>query len=244
MKKYIPVLLIAAIVIPLVGFTPASTSKLSRQLRKYVRTLPGEFDQIPEERKATIREIGDYLVEEQSHDRPISMLFICTHNSRRSQMGQLWMEAAARYYGVEGISASSGGTEGTAFNPRAVAALKRAGFDFTANPSETGNNPQYLVKMGRNIPGIITYSKKYGDPFNPQTDFVAIMVCSEADQSCPLVDGADARFSLPYDDPRYFDDTPSETMKYDERCRQIAREIFFLMEYVKGQHILLVEGNR
>lgn len=159
-------------------------------------------------------------------------------------MGQLWLEAAARYYGVGGISASSGGTEGTAFNPRAVAALKRAGFDVDVNPSDREANPQYLVKMGRKIPGTIAYSKKYGDPFNPQTDFVAVMVCSEADQSCPLVDGADARFSLPYDDPRYFDDTPSETEKYDERCRQIARELFFLMEYVKEQHILLAEGNR
>lgn len=244
MKKYLPIILIAAIVIPLVGFTPAPKSKLSRQLRKYVRTLPEEFSQISEERKATIREIGEYIVEEQRQAQSISLLFICTHNSRRSQMGQLWMEAAANYYSVDGISASSGGTEGTAFNPRAVAALKRAGFDFTVSSEETESNPQYLVKMGRNIPGMITYSKKYGDPFNPQSDFVAVMVCSEADQSCPLVDGADARFALPYDDPRYFDDTPSEAMKYDERCRQIARELFFLMEYVKLRNIFSAEQTR
>lgn len=244
MKNFLPLILIAAVAIPLLGFKPAPATKLTRQLRKYVRTLPEEFGQIPEDRKAILTDIGEYILEEQQQDQTATLLFICTHNSRRSQMGQIWVEAAANYYGVEGISASSGGTEGTAFNPRAVAALKRAGFNFSVNATEMETNPQYLVKMGRNTPGVITYSKKYGDPFNPQTDFAAIMVCSEADRSCPLVDGADARFALPYDDPRYFDDTPLETMKYDERCRQIARELFFLMEYVKQQNILSAEETR
>lgn len=244
MKKHVYFFLTALIIIPLLGFKLTPDNKLNRKLRKYVRTLPEEFDQIPDERKTALTDIGDYIIEEQIKDGTATLLFICTHNSRRSQMGQVWMETAAAYFGVKGISASSGGTEGTAFNPRAVAALERAGFGISKNTTGMNENPQYLVHMGTSLPTILTYSKKYSDPFNPQSDFAALMVCSEADRSCPVVDGADARFSLPYDDPRYYDDTPSEELKYDERCRQIAREVFFLMNYVKEQNILMAERDR
>ena len=245
MKKHFYLILITLILTPLLGFKFAPDNKLNRKLRKYVRTLPEEFDQIPDERKTALTDIGDYITEEQIQDGTAVLLFICTHNSRRSQMGQVWMETAAAYYGVKGISASSGGTEGTAFNPRAVAALERAGFGMSKNATGSmKDNPQYLVHMGAKLPTIITYSKRYSNPFNPQSDFAALMVCSQADRSCPVVDGADARFSLPYDDPRYYDDTPSEGLKYDERCRQIAREVFFLVSYVKEQNILMAERDR
>ena len=244
MTKQVYLILIALFLIPSMGFKFSPDNKLNRKLRQYVRTLPKEFDQISDERKTKLTQIGDYILEEQKSDETATFLIICTHNSRRSQMGQIWMETAATYYGVKGISASSGGTEGTAFNHRAVAAMERAGFGINKNTTNSKDNPQYLVNMGPGLPTLITYSKKYSDPFNPQSDFGAIMVCSEADRSCPVVDGADARFSLPYDDPRYFDDTPSETKKYDERCRQIAREIFFLMSYVKEQNILMAEQDR
>jgi len=243
MKKHLYLILTALIVIPLMGAI-LPDQKLNRKLRKYVQDLPAEFGQIPEERKVALTEIGDYILEEEVKDQTANLLFICTHNSRRSQMGQIWLETAANYYGVEGVSASSGGTEGTAFNPRAVAALERAGFGITKHTEAKKTNPEYLVKMSSSLPAMIAYSKKYEDPFNPKTDFAPGMVCSEADRSCPVVDGADARFALPYDDPRYHDDTPSETSKYDERCRQIARELFFLMDYVKQQQILTVEQER
>lgn len=244
MNKHVYLFFVALIIIPLLGFKSSPDNKLNRKLRKYVRTLPDEFDQIPKDRQTVLTEIGDYIIGEQEKNETAIVLFICTHNSRRSQMGQVWMETAAAYYGVQDVSASSGGTEGTAFNPRAVAALERAGFGISKNATGNKENPQYLIQIGVGLPSVITYSKKYSDSFNPQKDFAAIMVCSEADRSCPVVDGADARFPLPYDDPRYYDDTPSETLKYDERCRQIGREIFFLMDYVKGKNILMAERER
>lgn len=88
------------------------------------------------------------------------------------------------------------------------------------------------------------YSKKYTDSQNPQSDFGAIMVCSDADKSCPLVEGADARFSLPYDDPRYYDNSPSQELKYDETVREIAREMFYLVDQVKNKMILVSEAKK
>ena len=77
------------------------------------------------------------------------------------------------------------------------------------------------------------FSKKYADKTNPQEKFAAILVCSSADKGCPVVFGADARFAIPFDDPKSFDDTPQESEKYLERCRQIAREMFFVMSYTQ-----------
>jgi arsenate reductase len=47
------------------------------------------------------------------------------------------------------------------------------------------------------------------------------------------VDGAIARFAIHYTDPRLCDDTPTETKAYNERCREIAREMFYIMSEVR-----------
>ncbi len=46
--------------------------------------------------------------------------------------------------------------------------------------------------------------------------------------------GAEERISLMYDDPKAFDGTDLEVAKYDERCRQVAVEMFYLLDYVKS----------
>jgi len=76
------------------------------------------------------------------------------------------------------------------------------------------------------------FSKVYAAAPNPQADFLAVMTCSDADAACPQVKGATKRFSLPYDDPKVFDGTAEEVFKYDERCQQIAREMFYLFSNV------------
>ncbi|MCB0818945.1 MAG: protein-tyrosine-phosphatase, partial [Flavobacteriales bacterium] len=68
------------------------------------------------------------------------------------------------------------------------------------------------------------------DPANPQKGFCAVMTCSEADANCPIVRGALDRVSLPYVDPKEADDTPEEAARYDERCLQIATELWYVMQ--------------
>lgn len=188
---------------------------------------------IPEVRQEELRGLASIILEETEDET--GLLFVCTHNSRRSQMAQAWATAAAQYYGVAQLTFFSGGTEATAFNPRAVRALQEAGFQIGDLPEEDeSGNTRYTVETGEQLPKATYFSKKYGHSANPDSNFVAIMVCSDADEACPVVDGAAARFALTYDDPKHFDGTPSEATKYTERSQQIAREMFFLMNLVKA----------
>lgn len=202
-------------------------------LLAYIESLPDKFDQIPEKRKNYLQEIGKYVLNAYKQSKEARLLFICTHNSRRSQFGQLWAQTASYYYELTGIKTYSGGTEVTAFNHRVVDVLKRSGFTIIINSENKKNNPKYAIKPGKYYPELIMYSKKYDNEINPENNFCAVMVCSDADEACPVVTGAEKRISLPYNDPKEFDGTSLETKKYDDCCLEIAREMFFAMDYVK-----------
>lgn len=200
-------------------------------LVRTIASLTPQLDEIPAERRASLDRIAAFVTTHRRSGAPARLTFICTGNSRRSHMGQLWAAAAARYHEIDGVETYSGGTEPSAFNPRTIAALERAGFDVAA-PSDAGDNPHYAVSYAQNVAPIDSFSKRYDDPGNPSRDFVAIMTCSEADQECPLVAGAALRISLPYEDPKVADDTPEEAARYDERSRQIGAEMLYLFAKV------------
>ena len=68
----------------------------------------------------------------------------------------------------------------------------------------------YLLKSFKEDKGINLYSKKYNCKSNPSKHFIAIMTCSDADQMCPVIKGADKKIFLPYSDPRVSDNTGLE----------------------------------
>ena len=231
----------SSLILVLVLVTSTATAqKMTKKLRSYTEKVASELDQVSEERKETLSEIGDFILAELQEDEKADVIIICTHNSRRSHIAQLWLQTAAEYYGVKGINVFSGGLEATAFHPNAMESLERAGFNISG--VQSGDNPVYTASNG--VVNSIMYSKKYTDTQNPQSDFGAIMVCSDADKSCPIVEGADARFSLPYEDPRYYDGTPSVKQKYDDTVREIAREMFYLADYLKSKLILQAEAKK
>nr|WKN34571.1 protein-tyrosine-phosphatase [Tunicatimonas sp. TK19036] len=217
--------------------------RFTRKLQQYVENTVNEFDQISAERKEALQALGDYIASHQSQADQAQVLFICTQNSRRSHLGQVWLQTAAQYYGLANIRVYSGGLEATAFNERAADALDRAGFQVNV-AQQQGGNPRYVISSGNDYPTSIHYSKVYQDSQNPSGAFAAVMVCSEADQSCPVVPGADVRISLPYEDPRYYDGTPSEELKYDETTREIARQMLYLADYVKNTAIQQMEAKK
>ncbi|HQV32285.1 MAG TPA: protein-tyrosine-phosphatase [Calditrichia bacterium] len=189
-----------------------------------------ETNTIPEIRKTELKQLAGFI-ERQLQDKKIpQLIFICTHNSRRSHLSQIWAHAAAYFYGIPEVTTFSGGTEATAFNYRAVAAVGNAGFQI--EKTTDGDNPVYLVRYAADAHPLKCFSKKYSDPFNPQDNFCAIMTCSDADEACPIVFGAAERITIRYNDPKAFDDTEQETEKYDERCRQIAREMLFAFSQI------------
>lgn len=157
------------------------------------------------------------------------VVFVCTHNSRRSHMAQLLAFAAARRKGLANVQTFSGGTEATAFNPRAVAALRRVGFDIA---DAEGTNPHYRVKVAPSLAPAEAFSKRFTDPPNPTAGFIVVMTCSQADAACPLVQGAAARVAVPYDDPKVADGTPEESARYDERVAQIGRDLAWVFAAV------------
>ena len=206
-------------------------STILQPLQSTIQKLTSEFNQIPDSRKPLLKELTDFVSQKAEANQTINLNFICTHNSRRSHISQAWAQAAAQYYGINGVQCYSGGTEATAFNPRAVKAMQEAGFDIQV--FKDGTNPIYQVKYSTEAQPLMVFSKKYDDDFNPKKDFAAIMTCSHADENCPLVLGASKRIALTYDDPKDFDGTSQEAAKYSERVHEIGREILYAFSQVK-----------
>ncbi len=185
---------------------------------------------IPPHRVEKLNALAALAKKELAEKGALRMNFICTHNSRRSHIAQLWAWAAAEHFGVGPFESYSGGVEVTAFNPRAVAAMRRAGFIIG---DAEGVNPRHPVRVEENGPGIECWSKTYDDPANPIKDFIAVMVCTDAEQNCPFVAGASNRFSLSFEDPKESDGTPQEIETYDARVAEIGREMVFLFEQIR-----------
>ena len=199
------------------------------EIQQYIERVLPEIDSIPESRRKSLEEVASFVSAKRANGEAADLNFICTHNSRRSQLGQLWAAVAAAHFGIDDVRTYSGGTEVTAFNPRAVSAIERAGFA-VQNPG--GENPRYQVSFQEPGPAIVCFSKTYDDPHNPKDGFAAIMTCSAADEACPIVVGAALRAPIRYGDPKAADGTPDETAAYDERSRQIATEMLYLFARV------------
>jgi arsenate reductase len=211
---------------------PTTTFKALPSVQRTIDELITQFDEIPDERKAVIQGLTNFVSKGSKSGQKILLNFICTHNSRRSHISQIWAQTAAHVYGIKNVGTYSGGTEATAFNPRAVAAIKQAGFEINTKHND-GQNPVYEVKFSNDAPPLTIFSKKYDDPFNPNKDFAAIMTCSHADENCPIVTGATTRIALTYNDPKDFDGTPLEASKYAERVHEIGREILYAFSKVQ-----------
>ena len=206
---------------------------MNQELKSYIAGLKSNFDSIPSERKEQLREVADYIRFKKQSGEKARLNFICTHNSRRSHLTQIWTATAAHYHEIQNLETYSGGTEATAFNPKAIAAIERAGFKVD---NTGGENPRYEVSFKDNGKPMTCFSKKFDDDFNPDKNFAAIMTCSEADENCPFVPGAEFRKSITYTDPKEADGTDREAEVYDKRCRQIATEMFYMMNLINSKN--------
>ncbi len=200
------------------------------KLETYCKNLIKDFDLISDERKEILTKISNYIQEKKDEKLDINLIYICTHNSRRSHFGQVWSAVAAEYYGIKNVFSFSGGTEATSFNKNAIQALQSTGFDITKN-DET-SNPKYSVFFDK-TKFTNCFSKVYDDKSTPKNNFAAIMTCSDAEVNCPFISGAELRIGTTYSDPKEYDETEFEAKKYLERSNQIALETFFLFSLVK-----------
>jgi arsenate reductase len=228
MKK---VILFLPVILFTMSFTKETKTTIYKPILENINAFEKEFDQISEERKQQLKELTAFVEGKIKNKQKVELTFICTHNSRRSHISQIWAQTAAAYYDVPNVVAYSGGTEATALNPRAIKAMEEAGFKIAK--TKEGTNPVYEVRFSDSENPIMAFSKKYSDPFNPLKDFAAILTCSHADENCPMVFGASTRISINYDDPKDFDGTPLEAAKYKERVHEIGREIAYAFSQVE-----------
>ncbi|SHM87588.1 arsenate reductase [Cyclobacterium lianum] len=204
-------------------------NELFPEIETIIKNL--DFHSISADRKKLLQSLVDYIQDKVMHNKALRINFICTHNSRRSHLSQVWAQTLATKYGIPNVNCYSGGTEATALFPMAAKTLKNQGFEIST--LSEGNNPVYSIKYGENTPPVIGFSKTYDDTFNPKSDFAAIMSCSQADAGCPFIAGAEKRIPITYDDPKAFDDTPHQAEKYLERSLQIATELSFVFSKIK-----------
>jgi len=183
-----------------------------------------------DERKGALQPLIDFIQQKTDNKQEININFICTHNSRRSHLSQVWAQVAAGYFGIKNVFCYSGGTEETALFPKVAETLSNQGFNiFKINES---NNPVYAIKYSENSLPIIGFSKKYDNAFNPTSNFAAIMTCSHADGGCPFIAGAEKRIPITFEDPKISDNTSRQTAVYVERSLQIATEMFYIFSKI------------
>jgi arsenate reductase (thioredoxin) len=201
-----------------------------QKIRQFTQSLESDFKLIPTERKELLQKITGYIQERYNQNLSINLVYICTHNSRRSHFGQVAAALAANFYNIENVSTFSGGTEATAFNPNAIKALKNIGFEISSDSKEV--NPTYKVSYGDNL-STTCFSKVYDDEANPKSDFAAIMTCSDAEQNCPFIPGVALRIGTTYEDPKKSDGTLQQDETYMARFRQIATETLYAFSLVR-----------
>lgn len=189
------------------------------------------FDAIPANRKTKLEKLSEYIQHKQDSGSVSHLVYICTHNSRRSHLGQLWAQVAAAYFGVKNIRTYSGGTQTTAFHPNAIHALEQAGFRL--EKLSEGSNPHYHVYYSATEEPVECFSKVYDHPRNPSSGFVSVMMCSDAEENCPFIPGVELRVATTYEDPKSSDGTQQQETVYSERCKQIALETFYVFSQLE-----------
>lgn len=141
-------------------------------------------------------------------NRPIRVLFVCTHNSARSQMAEGWLRAMAGAY----YEAASAGTEATRVHPLAIRAMEEVGIDLREHSSKT-------IDALR----------------GERWDYV-ITVCDSAYERCPLFSGETTRIHWSFNDPSQATGTDEDKLEKFRRVRDdiLARLRHWLADQEKS----------
>lgn len=178
------------------------------------------------QRKELLMQLVTHIQNLQKENKAVQLNFICTHNSRRSQLSQLLAKVMADQYNIA-VSTYSGGVEVTACNERVIQCLETLGF--TIKKEGNKDNPHYTIGYEDRIYSVL-HSKLYDDNSNPKENFVAVMTCDHADENCPFIPGADLRIPIRYTDPKAFDDSPNEAKAYLDKALEIGQEMKFIFQ--------------
>lgn len=183
------------------------------------------------ERKKVLQPLIDYIQKKHRDNININLNFICTHNSRRSHLCQIWAQTMAHFFSIKNIFCYSGGTETTAIFYKIIETLHRQGFE--NHILSESNNPIIALKYDTDEAPIICFSKEYHHPFNPAKNYAAILTCDSANEACPIVLGADCRIAITYSDPKKYDNTNEMDAQYEAKSIAIAKEMYYIFSMIK-----------
>ena len=217
------------VVLPIQAVVKLNTTTMFHNLNTTIESISKTT--IAEERKVGLQPLIDFIQTKVDTQQSIQLNFICTHNSRRSHLSQIWAQTMAFHFGIRNVFCYSGGTEATAMFPKVGEILTNQGFQIQQLSNE--NNPVYAVKYDENESAIVCFSKTFDNAFNPNSEFAAIMTCSSADAGCPFIAGAEKRLPIRYEDPKVFDGTDLMDAKYAERSLEIASELYIVFSQIK-----------
>ena len=204
---------------------------MSKTLKEYIKIILKNIDMgLEKSRKDRLVKIAQIIKINHEQQNIVKITFICTHNSRRSQFSQVWAYISSLYFKLDFIKPFSGGTEIDTVNLNVINSLISSGLKIEKTHK---GKAIYLLKSFKKDKGINLYSKVYNSKLNPSKHFIAIMTCSDADQMCPVIKGADKKIFLPYSDPIVSDNKGLEKEVYNQTCSIIAKEMFYLMKQVK-----------
>ena len=199
-----------------------------KPIEQLIRKMATEEENISKARKNALAHLADTLVDKHKKES-FPLIFICTHNSRRSIVAEVWASVLADHYQLP-VKAYSGGTEVTAVHQNTLDCLGNIGFRIVKQNNR--QNPKVQIKYGADQQ-LITFSKLFDDEVNPQQNFSAIMLCDNAAENCPFIPNALQRVNLTFPDPKQFDDTEMVSEKYNDGCMQIGSELHFLFRSLK-----------
>tara|TARA_B110000967_G_C18796403_1_gene515990 strand:+ start:22 stop:639 length:618 start_codon:yes stop_codon:yes gene_type:complete len=203
-------------------------TEIYKPLKKYISSL--NETELAGDRITKLLSLVEYIQFNKNEGTSLKLNFICTHNSRRSHLCQVWAKVMAAYYGIDKVKCYSGGTESTAVYKTVVEVLISTGFEVTSIAHY--ENPTYKVNFTEENCPMTLFSKRYNDRYNPRENYAAVMTCNDADANCPIIPAV-TRISLPYVDPKVSDGTAEELEIYSERSRQIATEMKYIFSQIK-----------
>ena len=201
---------------------------MEEHLMHAFRILRIEEMKVSNKRVVFLNKIVNYVYKTASEKKTPKLNFICTHNSRRSQFCQFWATFFSISYQIK-CEVYSGGTLETEVYKSVVNNIRGYGFDISFKDCD---NPIYSINFGNQNLGNY-FSKLYNDSENPKNEFAAIMTCSDAEKNCPLVEGSEIKFSLPYEDPKKYDMSKIEKTEYKKTSEKIASEMNYLFHKIK-----------
>ncbi|MCX6183082.1 MAG: hypothetical protein NT150_14290 [Bacteroidetes bacterium] len=134
------------------------------------------------------------------------------------------MQTALNYYGVYNIYVFSGGLSAQQVNKNVFEQLKKSGFVIEQLEDKA------VISLSKKLSTYMYYSKALTDEMNPKDGYIGISVCSGAEHF--QLNGF-VNYNLPYENPKFYDKTPSEKYINAQLNLQISREMMYLAHMVK-----------